>query len=103
MVDTIVSGRQADTVRAAFTADPRGELTLAAAAEIEAIGAALQRRFCAADCPAEDLAFRALAIRVERLAATIVSCVDDAAADLGDVRRAIEGPELTRARLAAAS
>lgn len=100
MVESIVSGRQADTIRAAFSADTRGELTLAAAQEIESIAGALQRRFCAADCPADDLAYRALAIRLERLACVVLTAVGDEAGDIEGARRDIEGPALTRDRAA---
>lgn len=97
MVANIVSAR------AAFSAEPRGELTLAAAGEVEAIAAMLQRKFCGPDVDFEDLAFRALAIRLERLASAILTCVGDEAGDPESVRKELEGPELNRARMADAA
>lgn len=85
-------------VRAAFCADARGQVALAATYEIEAIAAALQRRFCADDCPADELVFRGLAIRLEALAGVVLSAIDDEAADMGAARCEVSGPELRRGR-----
>ncbi|MCB1998135.1 MAG: hypothetical protein KDG57_20070 [Rhodoferax sp.] len=85
-------------VRAAFCADARGQVALAAAYEIEAIAAALQRRFCAGDCPPDELVFRGLAIRLEALAGVVLSAIDDEAADMDEARREVSGPEVSRAR-----
>jgi hypothetical protein len=72
----------------------RATLALKAAWEIASISHALQIRF--ADADADDLRFRALAIRLERLASMQMSALDDDQIDTDELRAELVGPHMTR-------